>query len=230
MRRILQCFLSSYLIILACSVFAQVLHVLRTVSAGCFAASSHSDRAHVRRKAMRMRRVLVKKCPGMIVPFVLSVPALRRLVPIATFSSLDVHRSWCRRNCKLSSVTWSPEFGSKVTLQYPNTFAAGATVSEDDSVIINLKASCDVASVAHASITFLSKTSSRGKVVTLKKGDDKQTLKGRVKVGEIKAVVRFPSTPYAKGESGSHAVKMLIVSFSRSVHLRVTWCCVFTKA
>lgn len=86
-----------------------------------------------------------------------------------------------------------PEFSTQRNLKAPEQFPEGSTVSEDDSVILHLKASCDVAKAAHASIAFQGSSHTRGKVVMMKAGNDAQSLKGRVKVADLKPLVRDAS-------------------------------------
>lgn len=86
-----------------------------------------------------------------------------------------------------------PEFGTQKNLKAPAQLDEAATLSEDDSVIIHLKSSCDVARAAYASIVFAGSTPSRGKVVMMKAGSDEKSLKGKLKVADLKPVVRADS-------------------------------------
>jgi hypothetical protein len=109
------------------------------------------------------------------------------LIPVAIIRSARVYR----KDCDLVSAKFVSEFASHRHLKAPQQFDGTATLSEDDSLIVHLKASCDVAQAAYASIVFMGKSPSKGKVVMLKGSNDAQTLKGKLKVAELKPLVRL---------------------------------------
>eukprot|EP00892_Ulva_mutabilis_P001708 jgi/Ulvmu1/11538/UM078_0028.1 len=88
--------------------------------------------------------------------------------------------------CKFVSMSWKPQFGASHTVQASQVLPAKTVVSEDDSVVINVEATCDFSKVAYASVVFGAGDSPSSKVILMKQGRSSQHLKGQLKVADLK--------------------------------------------
>lgn len=126
-----------------------------------------------------------------------------------------------------------PEFSMQRNLKASEQFPEDTRLSEDDSVILHLKASCDVEKAAHASVAF-SSSPTQSKVVMMKSGSDSQSLKGKVKVADLKPLVRSAwccmtslGTPWGQKAHIRHASPMshsVVLARSQAIAVHVFVC------
>lgn len=95
----------------------------------------------------------------------------------------------CRKECNFVTAKLVPEFSTTKKLEAGQKLDESAVLSEDDSVIVHLNVDCDVSQAVYASIVFLGSNPTLGKVVMMKAGKDSNSLKGKLKVAELKSVV-----------------------------------------